>query len=106
MWFDIHCESSYSQGGGSKSHIVALFLLALISWPIALLLRGLGFGAARDADRLGRDVVVAVPLKIRNEAQGTLRRWTTQRRLRKMLGVVSEYQELLSEYPNAKIYPR
>lgn len=105
MWFDVHCETTYRKGS-TKLHIVALVMLALVSWPLALLMRSLGFGASRDVDRLGRDIVVGVPLKVRTEARPQLKGWITQKRLRQLLGAVPEYQQLLAEYPTARIYPR
>jgi hypothetical protein len=101
MWFDIHCERTYVKG--TSRWVLALLLL--LNWPVALLMGALESGASAE-DRYGREVIVAVPLKLCRASQAKIRRRASQRYLRKVLCTVPEYQELLREHPQARIYPQ
>jgi hypothetical protein len=99
MWFDIHCESSYTKGGRVHPLLAAWGLL--VPWGLlALALR-----AREKTEHLGRDIVISVPLKVSREKQSGLKR-ASQSYLRSLLLKVPVYQELLREHPHARILPR
>jgi hypothetical protein len=99
MWFDIHCETSYTRGG-RVNWFLAVWSLLLPGGLFAMVLR-----AREQAENLGRDIVISVPVKVCDEKQSGLRR-ASQRYLRKLLLKVPVYHELFREHPYARILPK
>jgi hypothetical protein len=103
MWFDVQCESSYMKGAKNWGMflIIVSFLL-----PFAFFIRLLGLDMLTErTERVGRDVVIAIPLKVAKDLQTQLRR-SSQGHLRTVLCSVPIYQSLFENYPAARIHPR
>jgi hypothetical protein len=109
MWFDIHCESTYTKATnrwGMAMAMLAFVILVFISWPLAILTRLMRADTSNETERLGREIVISVPLRVRQDSQSKLKGWASQQYLRKILSSVPEYQELFREHPKAMIYPQ
>lgn len=103
MLFDVVCERSYIKG--ARKWGIVLLVLGFVmpcSWIFWLL--GLDMLTERT-ERVGRDTVITIPLRVAKDYQSGLRRWASQRRLRIVLSSIPEYQELFEQYPGARIYP-
>jgi hypothetical protein len=104
MWFDVQCESTYTKT--NKRWGMYLIVISLLL-PLGFFVRLLGLSMlTEDPERLGRDIVVGIPLRVGKESQAKLKRWWSQRRLRKALSSVPIYHELFREHPAARIYPK
>jgi hypothetical protein len=104
MWFDVQCERSYvkSERRWGLTLVIASFLL-----PFGFFLRLLGISMLDgDGRRLGHDISIAIPLRVKNDSQSSIRRWAMQWRLRKLLRTVPVYEELFQEHPAATVTAR
>jgi hypothetical protein len=92
----VECERPWVKRVGGTA-LPLQILVALIS-PILLFWRG-----EVRAETHGRETMIRVPLRVRQEHHGRLRRTRSQRKLRRLLRTVPIYARLLDEYPEAYI---
>jgi hypothetical protein len=107
MLFDVHCEQSYVTGTASRRWGSALMILGFfVCLPVGIFMWLVGYDLFNtQVQRVGHDIVVTVPVRVGADSQaGVLR--LSQSRLRLILGTVPIYEQLLSDYPKAQIYPR
>ena len=96
IYIDVQCESRWKKSGGvSFVERVAAFLLA---WLFPVVIR---HGSA-PAEEHGRDTVVALPLRINEEAWPNIAKLRSKA-LKKLLRETPIYDELLNEYPEAQV---
>ncbi|HEX5104786.1 MAG TPA: hypothetical protein VFV87_13285 [Pirellulaceae bacterium] len=101
MLFDVICERSYTKG--ARNWGIALLVLGFFT-PFSWFFWLLGYDMLNErTERVGRDVVLTVPLRVAKENQGKLRGRTSQKRLQIVLGSVPEYELLFQEFPDARI---
>ena len=107
MLFDVECERGYLKGSASRKWGAVLFMLGFFAcFPAAIFMWLIGYDLFKTpAERVGRDIVITVPLLVRTESHGAVRRWP-QSRLKNLLRSVPVYERLLAEYPNARVHPR
>ena len=83
-----------------------LVLGFFVCLPVAVFMWIIGADLFKTAvERVGRDVVVTIPLHVATDSQDAVRRWP-QSRLKKLLSCVPIYERLLDTYPDARIHPR
>jgi hypothetical protein len=107
MLFDVHCEQSYVKGSASRKWGIALAILGFfVCLPVAVFMWLIGrdlYGT--PIERVGRDVVITVPIRIARDSQAAVSR-SSQSRLKSLLSSVPIYKQLLEFYPAARIHPR
>lgn len=97
----VQCEEIRVRGGriSEAAHIV---VLALFGW-LGLLMAALSGGERVEH---GRDTSVVVPLRVSSSVVEQLRRQRSQRKLKRLLRSVPIYDELLRNYPLARVWTR
>jgi hypothetical protein len=104
---DVECERSYVKNARSQLWgtilVIAGFFVCL---PVAIFMWLIGRDLVHSpAERLGRDVVITIPLRVCKDAQSSVLR-SGQGRLKDLLRTVPVYERLLSDYRDARIHPR
>jgi hypothetical protein len=107
MLFDVLCEQSYVKGSASRKWGTVLIVLGFfVCWPIAIFMWLIGRDLHKtQVERVGHDVVMTIPVKVRMDSQTSVARYS-QSRLRKMLSSIPIYERLFNEYSGARIHPR
>src|SRR5262249_30321131 len=99
MMFDVECQRSYVKGARGRDWGITLSVLGFFfCLPVAIFMWLLGRDLyTSQVKRVGRDVTVPIPLRVSKEAQGSVRAWSSQTRLRNILRSVPIYERLLEE---------
>jgi hypothetical protein len=107
MLFEVHCEQSYVKGSGSKQWGAALIVMGFFAcWPVAIFMWLIGRDLYKaQVERVGRDVVITIPLRLSLESQSSVGHFS-QSRLKTILSGVPIYERLFQEYPDARVHPR
>src|SRR5207248_3134255 len=86
MLFDVQCERSYVKGKTSKRWGTILLVLGFFAClPVAIFMWLIGSDLFKTSvERVGRNVVVTIPLRVSNDSQAAVKR-SSQARLKKML---------------------
>ena len=107
MLLEVECERSYVKNKRSQLWGTVLMIGALfVCFPVAIFMWLIGRDLYQTpAERVGRDVVISIPICVCKDSQSTVRGWG-QSRLKSLLRSVPIYERLLNEYADAKIYPR
>jgi hypothetical protein len=92
----VECERPWAKQVGKSLPLPWEVLLGLFS-PISIWRREV------RTEIHGRQTVIRVPLRVRQEHHAWLSRMRSQRKLRRLLGTVPIYAQLLHEYPDAYI---
>jgi hypothetical protein len=106
MLFDVECERSYVKGSASRKWGTVLLVMGFFfCFPVAIFMWLIGWDLFNTHEHVGRDVVIAIPLRVSRDSQAAVKHWP-QTRLKALLSSVPVYQQLLQDYPDAKIHPR
>jgi hypothetical protein len=93
----VECERPWNFGGGFWQHFF-LYVLAPI-WIWGQLRRDYN-----NPEVYGQETIVKAPLRVCPDCQSSIRKSQKQRMLRTFLRRVPEYEELLQEYPRARVF--
>jgi hypothetical protein len=107
LWFDVQCERAYQKGAASRRWMgLFTFLSFFTCWPIMLFMWLMYRDhSAATVERVGRDTVIGVPLRISRESAAAVKKMS-QSKLKNLLRQVPIYERLLATYPEARIHPR
>jgi hypothetical protein len=107
MFFEVECERSYVKNKRSQLWGTILLIAGFFFCPpVAIFMWLVGYDLFRTpAERVGRDVVISIPILVCKDSQATVRGWG-QSRLKTMLRGIPIYERLLNEYADATIHPR
>jgi hypothetical protein len=97
----VQCEEKWKRAKESNKSYIPLFVLGILSLPYYLM-RICTSKFDVETEVLGHDVIVPAPLRVHPDSCRELNR-ASQRKLRRILRTVPAYEELLNEYPRAKI---
>lgn len=97
----VQCESRWIKGPGTGQYLFALLMIVFLPFWIIWFVGNTLFD--KEHRELGRDRGVYTPLRIREEHHQQLRRMRSQAKLRKLLRAVPIYEQLLDEFPQAKV---
>lgn len=101
VYFSVQCEEVWIKGGRQP-----WWVDVLIGGFTLLFFHFWNRRKQEEAEHLGRDLRIELPLRVSSDQAAILRRWAGQRRLKRLLRTIPIYSQLLDEYPAARVQLR